>query len=389
MKRVLFGVVLLVLGLVVPSGVAGELMDNVSIHGFGGWGYGETDGYRCSIGNEDGNYDNASFNLNLTASPIENLKINAQVEWKDGVNGSETGLDYAFAEWTFSDALKIRVGKVKSPVGIYSEIYDVGTLRPFFTLPVSSYGTASMATKAYLGLGLKGALFSDKNWSVDYDLYGGKFEVFSYNFWSVAFDMTTMSMVPVMSTFEPEYEDVIGGRFILNTPLAGLSFGLSAFTGDAYMKKDGIRVDPGVALMYGKHYSYTLHGEYWSDSISIRSEYKKMAKNSGEDIETESVFLEASYLFLEHWQIATLYDQLDIDLLGRNSAPPLKSLMEHEEFAFGLNYWFSPNFVLKASYHWIDGNFVASPEDQILNAIMTGNIDEKTEMFVLGAQFSF
>ncbi len=130
MKKVVIAVFILLITVVAPATFADGFMDSVEIHGFGGWAYGETDGFDYSVGNEDGNYDNASFNLNLTASPMEKLKINAQVEWKDGVNGSDTELDFAFAEWAFSDALKFRIGQIKSPFGIMRkylmlELYDL------------------------------------------------------------------------------------------------------------------------------------------------------------------------------------------------------------------------------------------------------------------------
>ena len=41
---------------------------NVAIHGFGGWAYGRTDNEnRYLYGDEDGNYDEMNFSLNISA----------------------------------------------------------------------------------------------------------------------------------------------------------------------------------------------------------------------------------------------------------------------------------------------------------------------------------
>jgi hypothetical protein len=60
--------------------------------------------------------------------------------------------DYGFAEWRFSDALRLHAGRMKHPFGIYSEIFDVGTLRPFYTLSQSVYGAQVDYAKDRLSL---------------------------------------------------------------------------------------------------------------------------------------------------------------------------------------------------------------------------------------------
>ena len=43
-----------------------------------------------------------------------------------------------------------------------------------------------------------------------------------------------------------------------------------------------------------------------------------------------------------------------------------------EEMGAGINYWFTPNFVLKTSVHWVDGNRFAFPDPVRLRAIALG-----------------
>ena len=41
----------------------------------------------------------------------------------------------------------------------------------------------------------------------------------------------------------------------------------------------------------------------------------------------------------------------------------LTELGEHEDLALSLNYWFNSNLVFKLSYHLVDGNIFAVPDD--------------------------
>jgi hypothetical protein len=75
-----------------------------------------------------------------------------------------------------------------------------------------------------------------------------------------------------------------------------------------------------------------------------------------------------------------------------------QSLLYHNERAAGLNYWFSPSFVMKLSYHHIEGNRFSQPDRDDLVAKLTtaytaGSttipFPTTTDAMLLGAQFSF
>src|SRR5687768_8422625 len=82
----------------------------IDIHGFGGWAYGKTNGHKYGVAAEDGEYDNAELALNVAAKPIEKLSVVAQMRLESGSEDQQVELDYAFAEWAFSDAARVRVG---------------------------------------------------------------------------------------------------------------------------------------------------------------------------------------------------------------------------------------------------------------------------------------
>jgi hypothetical protein len=66
------------------------------------------------------------------------------------------------------------------------------------------------------------------------------------------------------------------------------------------------------------------------------------------------------------------------------------TLLEHEEFAVGLNYWWSPSFVFKLSYHHVDGNRIAGPEaDELAEVAEAGLLESRTDLVLFGVQFTF
>ena len=118
----------------------------LTIHGSGGWAYARTDA-NFYFADEDGDYERAMFDLALSARPADQLVISAQL----GFDPGEVELEWAFAEWRFSDAARVRLGQVQQPFGNYSELKFVGTARPFFELATGVYGPADMgATMAAL-----------------------------------------------------------------------------------------------------------------------------------------------------------------------------------------------------------------------------------------------
>ena len=150
--------------------------ERYSLRGFGGWNLGHTDNQNtyAYVASGDTEYNNYNFALNLAAQPSDKLTVRAQAFWGEDLRGRRIDLDYVFAQWAHSPKLKVRVGKVLSPFGLYTEIYDVGTLRPFYLLPQFYSGVTGLLPKAYLGGGLTGVLPLGDEWELEYDAFGGE-----------------------------------------------------------------------------------------------------------------------------------------------------------------------------------------------------------------------
>lgn len=352
----------------------------IAIHGFGGWAYGKTDGLTTSIGTKEGNYDNAEFALNISAKPTENLSLVAQTRLTSA--DTHTALDYAFAEWAFSDALKVRIGRVKHPFGIYGEVFDVGTLRPFYQLPQSLYGPNGFTARAYNGAGVTGNLRFARKWAAQYDVYGGQIEGDFETPGLIAGD-PSLFLEPRIS-FQYHVDDTIGGRLSIATPVDGLSFGASGYSG---------RAETGLQTLKGRPRRVVtdLHLDYTGDRLSIRAE-KGHLKN-GTDFSVSSAYVEGAWKFDQHWQLGLRSEKLDVTPnLNLAELPPIyPQLLKNRENALSVSYWFSPNFVVRGSVSDIKGNRFAFPatSEDVMRALDTNQLDDRTRLFVFGAQFSF
>jgi hypothetical protein len=136
------------------------------------------------------------------------------------------------------------------------------------------------------------------------------------------------------------------------------------------------------------------HGEYLNDRWSLRAE---VSHESDPKLQSATGgYGELALRVTENWQIAGLWSTLRTDLLGANqttldaNVARAPGLLKHDELGAGLNYWFTPNFVLKTSMHWVEGNRFASPDPaRVRSLVASGKMLDRTTVVLVGSQLSF
>ena len=232
-----------VLGLAVTAllvqPASAQFAERVTLRGFGEFHYGKTDENPYLGGNEDGSYGNILFHLDMSASLSDRVSVKALAFWGEETKGdeehAEVEIDVAWAQYRISDAVSFRAGRSRVPYGSYGEILEVGTLRPFFTLPRGIYGPSGIVAENYQGFGLGGTRFGESGWGVQWDIFGGHMAVASEHAPSESLEED-----PLAPPEEEEHEEegpeevnnMIGGHVTFFVPLEGLSFGFGGFTGD-------------------------------------------------------------------------------------------------------------------------------------------------------------
>lgn len=383
----------LLIGLLAAPTMAANLSDSTNIHGFGGWAYGQTNGSDYLTGSEEGDYGNAEFYLNIQSQPSEKLSISAQVGWLNDSVESYVDFDFAFAEYAFSHAARVRIGRVKHPYGIYGEIQRVGTLRPFLTLPQGIYGPFGLIGNGYNGVGLTGDVYTDNGWELGYDLYGGQLQddLALPNLLVWAFTGDPDQFNDGIGRFEERLDELIGFRLNVSTPVAGLRFGFSGYTGtlNSELFADGTNRE-----LLGAHL------EYQDKGLLIRAEYMNLEQgeppNGRDHVDAliDSYYLEAAYRFTNHWELAARYDVLDeeISVGGVDAVLPrfIEESTNHEDLSFGVTYWFDSHFAVKASYHMVTGlAFGRARFEDAFTVLLLEDFDNDTDLVQFGGQFSF
>ena len=370
--RYLFTTAALAMTLAAPA-MAQEI-NHLDVHGFGSWSYGHTNNGNTYLqALPEGDYRGSSFALNFSAALNDRLHVFAQTSWDATDDGTQNDFDYAFAEYTVSDALRLRFGQVKQPFGIYTEVYDVGTIRPFFSLPQGVYGRAGFSGESYKGVGLTGSQGMGR-WRADYDLYAGG-QNMTVDHVAEAYYRGESLTDASNEAEEQSVRDVVGGRVVMRTPISGLSFGGSANSGTMDEATAHRRTVVGGQL------------EYLNDVWSLRSEYAQMRQNLDES--SHGYYVEAARFFTPHWQGAVQYNDLQSSFVGVD-ASTAPSLQKHTETAVGLNYWFSPELAVKLSVQNVEGNRFSYPHPELLDAaIAAGTLKTHTTLLRFGTQFAF
>jgi hypothetical protein len=358
-------------GALAGTASAQSLDGNVQVHGFGSWAFGDTSANRYLAGEPAREYRHTTLGMSVDASPTDRLRVVGQAVWTESDEGTRAVFDYAFAEWKISDSFRLRAGQVKLPFGALSEVARIGTLRPFLDLPQAVYGPIGLTGEHYRGLGVTGRHSLGGKWELEYDVYGGGMVL--QEFLPPEAYLLGEPIDPENTTEFEETGDLIGGRAVFDTPVDGLRLGLSGYSG----RETGSN----------RRSVFGAHVEYVAGPWSLRSEYAH--ELVVDDLKVDGFYAEAAYRFGSHWQVAGQYGHLTT-AVHEAPDPSVPSLLDHEEVVGGLNYWFSPSFVLKLDYHRVNGNRFAAPDgEDFVSVVESGNLKAKTNLVQFGAQFSF
>jgi hypothetical protein len=360
---------------IAPPTVAQADSGVVEVHGYGSWAYGRSDGNRYLGSTEDGSAKYVSLAVALASQASDRVWISTQVWWE--ADASEEGtatIDYAFGEWRLSDALRLRLGKVKQPYGIYTEVFDVGTIRPFFWLPQGIYGPSGTVAEAYKGIGFTGSVFAAGGWRFEYDLYGGEIGLEAPELADLfASEADSFAVADAGPETEGDLRDLAGGRLTVTIPGPEIRLGLSAYAGH----EEGARNE--------RHSCLGAHAEYLSDDWSLRSEFTHLRESRS--LDADAAYLEIARRLGSVWQLAGRLEgsRTRLDRIDTRAA---SSLLHHRDITFGLNYWFHPDFVAKLSTSQVYGNRFSRPED-LREALEGDGPRRRTRVVSLGVQFAF
>lgn len=259
----------------------------------------------------------------------------------------EIELDWAFYERKLTNNTSIKVGRIQIPLGIYNEIRDVGTILPFYRPPYTFYREGTFTSETVDGLLLAHTLWPSSDWSLETNFYGGEWDLVE------------------LSVFDPREppkiahtEDSFGTQLWLNTPISGLRLGAG------FQRRNITEGQEGVFRREGEKsrlddYFFSLDGNF--DRFLVRAEWRKFG---GPFVSPQLGFTARGFNENYYVQIGFhVNDRFDIYAQTEYAGVENHSdfFLADSEIDFrtddgvSLAYSFAPNIVLKAEYHWYDG----------------------------------
>jgi hypothetical protein len=308
----------------------------VSIHGFGNQDYlrsGDT-GFLGS--NSHGTWQNDDLGLVLRGTVNDKVHLNAMIQ-ADATEPVQ--MLWYFVDWQLSDALTLKAGRVKMPLGIYNEYIDTRGLQLAALTPLMYYDAIDIVHDAYQGVGL------------DYDYALGHYGKLTAQLY---FGNTPNSPAPYAApafnspqgTLEADTNDLhlFGYRFTWETPVDGLRLLASGYdtktqTTNAFGQQAGV---------VGNESLYILSADYTTETLDIKSEFAHHhfpALVGTPGLTSSAWYVQGGY-HIGAWTPYARYDSVTADTA--HSGDP--SYYQHT-FVLGIDRLLAPNLHVRAEDH--------------------------------------
>lgn len=338
--------------------------------------------------------------LAVSTQISDKLRAGMQLLARDlgNVGNNEVRLDWGFADYRYQDYLGVRIGKVKLPMGLYNEGRDTDMLRPMVFLPQSIYDeTKRDLLVAYQGAGLYGNLSLGVLGDLDYHGFYGSINVDDESLLITALRQNGSFTLTKANTTAPpppnQYslnnvnvnnDYIAGGGLVINTALDGLRLGCSWLTVKNDLSFSGTILDSApspanpnpsivgiIPLGVGElenESTFVASLEYAYENFMLAGEYgetKRTQSFSGlvaSEGTAQSWYVMAAYTFLDRLTVSALYDEYysnkddkDGEAFAKTSSSRKDFFTWRKDLGVGVRYDITPNWLVKAEYHDIDG----------------------------------
>ncbi len=351
-----------------------DLHEKVQLHGFIYKGYLNSTAKNFLAHSRGGTFAFNEIGLNLNSQFTHNLRVGAQVISRDlgDYGDNKLRLDWALIDYHAHDAIGVRLGKIKIPMGFYNTGRDSDFLRPMIFLPQSIYDeTRRDLWLAQTGGEVYGNLSFELYGDVDYQFFYGRVD---YEEDTVYYDSSLQNIQTRLKTtpdpnnllpdsidsFDRDNEYFYGGALVYSPPLDNLKFGISFAAGRDEIESNGSKI--GEFKMRSKMV-YSL--QYTWEELTIRSEYSENDRTqtvfgiSAIDGPSQAWYVMLTYAYSDRLCLSLLYDEyyrLKHDKHGdESSQKSIDSQPWRKDWGLGLRYDLNENWTIKGEYHLVEG----------------------------------
>lgn len=321
---------------------------NTLIHmaGYADVGYSKTQG-------EDGSFGVGGFSPIFHFQYRDIVMLESELEFEVEDDGATNlALEYLTIDYFMNDYVTLVAGKFLSPIGQFRQNLHPSWINKIVSAP-PGFGHDGAAPTSETGAQLRGG-FPLGGMRTNFALYAGNGPELN----SETEDQVEFSLEGVRAEgfgADRDGEKVYGGRFGL-LPIPGLEIGVSGATGKATVTElEDASGLPALVLDEEKR-DYRVYGADFNfsyRSLGVRGEYVKTRVGSASTGITasgsatwESWYTQAAYKLLPtKWEGVVRYTDFD-------SAVDTQDV---QQWALGVNYLFTNNFIAKFTYELNDG----------------------------------
>jgi hypothetical protein len=368
----------------------------LQFHGFASQGfiYTSTNNW-LTMGTASGSGAMTDMAANASMAVTDKLRIGAQVYDRNlGQLGQwHPTLDWAYADYRFTDWFGIRAGKVKTVSGLYNDTQDMDFLHPFALLPQGVYPTVIReVTIAHEGGDIYGHISLPRNaGSIMYTAFAGERGDSKYGGYYYL-EQTPPPVLVLNSITAFQY----GGDLRWNTPVKGLLVGVSRFSESN--QGDG-KFDAGGGFMPYTQSSRAdwadqYFGQYIHNKLEFDAEYRRswldeLLYSGAQDVQTNAKawYVAGSYRIFKWMQVGAYYSDLNVDAPASPIGPTSGYIHDKDvTVRFDANRYL--NFKLEG--HFMDGVGVPGAYPGGFFGLDNPNgLQPKTNALVVKTNFNF
>ncbi len=376
--------------------------DELEIHGFASTGYIKTDKNNYLLLSEDGSFEFNEAGINVSTSLNENIRVGMQLFSRDlgNVGNNDVQLDWAFLDYQWKEVLGLRVGRIKTPAGLYSDTRDYDMLRTSILLPQGVYNEYYREVEiAHQGVALYGNIALGPGGRLGYEFFGGTAEIKPDSI--MAKYLSDADAVLTSATID----HLAGSQVRWYTPLQGLTLGSTyiqiEMSLDFKNPSAPVYMDwhtPKMQIFYlSAEYDFgnwTLATEYhrWKTDSTMNVDMSRLEQPNPPSLEestdSDSYYVLLAYRFSDWFEVGAYYNVFYYDRDDRDGDFAVAEGVSdyyawQKDLALSARFDITDSWLIKLEAHFMDGvNLLNISEN-------TDGLEQNWKLFAVKTTFNF
>jgi hypothetical protein len=363
----------------------------VHVHGSLQQGFNVTDDNNfLTMDTTKGSVEMTDAALNLMSSVTPKLRVGAQFYIRNigDLGNGRLQIDWAFADYKFTNAFGVRGGKIKTVLGLFTDTQDMEFLYTWALLPQGTYPLdLRSVTIAHVGGDVYGTIPLGPAGSLAYTAFGGIVEDDRHGGFRYGLQDNGLSVVSDVSTrtggFDTRWMTPVNGL------MAGYSFMEARTTADLFVTAFGLPITSTTSPWR----RFAAYADYQGPRVRVSGEFRRERRDTFMNPEvfpptlgrSNSAFVAASYRLLEKLEVGSYYSHFVFD-----TALPASRADNHiYDKVVSARVDVNRFWHVKVEGHFIDGNGSSTLTHGFYLRNNRSGFSEKTNMLVIRTGVNF